>query len=73
MLGAFQDKSDNATLSNIRLLFNHPYIDAYKTSIEISLVTALLGGVIGLFIAYAALRDGTPKFFRAGLRAEEQE
>jgi putative spermidine/putrescine transport system permease protein len=67
MLGAFQDKNDNATLANIRLLFDHPYIDAFKTSIEVSLITALLGGIIGLFIAYAALRDGTPRFFRAGL------
>ena len=28
MLGAFQDKHDHATLSNVRLLFEHPYIDA---------------------------------------------
>jgi len=65
LLGAFQDKNDNATLDNIRLLFHHPYIDAYQTSIEISLVTALLGGVCGLFIAYAALRDGTPAWVRS--------
>ena len=65
LIGAFQDKDDNATLDNIRLLFHHPYIDAYQTSIEISLVTALLGGVCGLFIAYAALRDGTPAWVRS--------
>jgi putative spermidine/putrescine transport system permease protein len=65
LIGAFQDKNDNPTLANIRLLFNHPYIDAYQTSIEISLVTALLGGVCGLFIAYAALRDGTPTWVRS--------
>jgi putative spermidine/putrescine transport system permease protein len=65
LLGAFQDKNDHATLDNIRLLFHHPYIDAYQTSIEISLVTALLGGVCGLFIAYAALRDGTPGWVRS--------
>src|SRR5262249_22309545 len=35
MLGAFQDKHDHATFSNIRLLFNHPYIDAYWGSIRI--------------------------------------
>jgi putative spermidine/putrescine transport system permease protein len=65
LLGAFQDKHDNATLSNVRLLFNHPYIDAFKTSIEISLVTALLGGLVGLFIAYAAIREGTPAWIRS--------
>jgi putative spermidine/putrescine transport system permease protein len=65
LLGAFQDKNDHATFDNIRLLFHHPYIDAYQTSIEISLVTALIGGVCGLFIAYAALRDGTPAWVRS--------
>jgi len=53
------------TLSNLRLLFDHPYIDAYKTSIEVSLVTALLGGVIGMAIAYAAVREGTPTWIRS--------
>ena len=65
LLGAFQDKADNYTLDNIRLLFHHPYIDAYKTSIEISLVTSILGGIGGLFIAYAAIRDGTPRWIRS--------
>jgi putative spermidine/putrescine transport system permease protein len=65
LVGAFQDKNDNATLANVRLLFNHPYIDAYKTSIEISLVTAVIGGVAGLFIAYAAIREGTPAWIRS--------
>jgi putative spermidine/putrescine transport system permease protein len=65
LIGAFQDRHDNPTLANIRLLFNHPYIDAYKTSIEISLVTALIGGVVGLFIAYAAIREGTPAWVRS--------
>ena len=65
LLGAFQDKNDNATLANVRLLFNHPYIDAYQTSIEISLVTALIGGIAGLFIAYAAIREGTPAWIRS--------
>jgi putative spermidine/putrescine transport system permease protein len=65
LVGAFQDKNDHATLANIRLLFNHPYIDAYKTSFEISLVTALIGGAAGLFIAYAAIREGTPAWVRS--------
>jgi putative spermidine/putrescine transport system permease protein len=51
----------------VRLLFEHPYIDAFKTSIEISVVTALLGGIVGLFVAYAALRDGTPAWIRSGI------
>ena len=43
------------------------YINAFRTSIEISLVTALLGGLFGLLMAYAAVRHGTPRFLRHGL------
>jgi putative spermidine/putrescine transport system permease protein len=67
LVGAFQGKDGGYTLDNVRQLFHSPYIDAYKTSIEISVVTAVLGGVIGLFIAYAAIRDGTPRWVRSGL------
>jgi putative spermidine/putrescine transport system permease protein len=67
LLGAFQDKNDNPTLANVRLLFDHPYIDAYKTSFEISIVTAVIGGIAGLFIAYAAIREGTPAWVRSML------
>jgi len=67
LVGAFQDKAGGWTLANVRLLFDHPYIDAFKTSIEISVVTALLGGIVGLFVAYAALRGGTPAWIRSGI------
>jgi putative spermidine/putrescine transport system permease protein len=67
MVGAFQDKKDHATFSNIHLLFQHPYIDAYWGSLRISLVTAALGCVVGLFVAYAAIRDGTPRWIRSVL------
>jgi putative spermidine/putrescine transport system permease protein len=67
LLGAFKGKESGWTLDNVRLMFDSPYIDAYKTSIEVSLVTALLGGVIGLAIAYAAIREGTPSWIRSML------
>jgi putative spermidine/putrescine transport system permease protein len=67
LVGAFQSPVHGYTFGNIRQLFNHPYIDAYKTSIEVSLVTAVIGGVAGLFIAYAAIRDGTPRWIRSAL------
>jgi putative spermidine/putrescine transport system permease protein len=63
--GAFEAKDHGYTFENIRLLFHSPYIDAFKTSIEISLVTAVIGAVAGLFIAYAAIRDGTPTWVRS--------
>ena len=67
MVGAFVAKDGGWTTENVRLLFHSPYIDAFKTSIEVSLVTALLGGAIGLGIAYAAIREGTPRWIRSAL------
>jgi len=65
MTGAFKAVHGGWTFANIRVLFNHPYIDAYKTSVEVSGVTALVGGAFGLGIAYAAVRDGTPRWVRS--------
>ncbi len=67
MVGSFQDVHGRASFSNIRTLFHHPYIDAYENSIRISLVTAALGCVLGLLVAYAAIRDGTPRWIRSAL------
>ncbi len=67
MAGAFNGKHGGWTVSNIQLLFHHPYIDSYKTSIEVSGVTALIGALAGLAIAYAAIRDGTPRWVRSTL------
>ena len=67
LVGSFEQKGGGWTIENVRLLLHHPYIDAYKTSIEISLVTAVVGGLGGLFIAYAAIREGTPQWIRSAL------
>ena len=67
LIGAFQNDKSGYSLSNIRTLFHHPYIEAYEGSIKLSLVTAAIGGIAGLFIAYAALREGTPTWIRSTL------
>ena len=65
LVGALKSVHGGWTIGNVQQLFHHPYIDAYKTSIEVSVVTALLGAVAGLAIAYAAIRDGTPRWIRS--------
>jgi len=65
MTGAFKSVNGGWTLSNVRDLFDQPYITDYKTSIEISLITALLGGAFGFLIAYASTLDGTPRWVRS--------
>ncbi len=66
LVGAFKSADGSATVGNIRELFESSQIrNAYKTSIEISLVTAILGATLGLLIAYAAIREGTPRWIRS--------
>jgi putative spermidine/putrescine transport system permease protein len=67
LVGAFKSKTGAWTFSNITTLFHEPYIRAYKTSVEVSAVTAFLGVVIGLGIAYSAIREGTPRGIRSML------
>jgi len=67
LVGAFKSKTGAWSTANISTLFESQYLDAYKNSIEISLVTAVLGGLLGLFIAFAALNEGTPRWIRPAL------
>jgi hypothetical protein len=46
---------------------HEPYLRYYRTSIKISLVTALLGGLLGFLIAYAASLPGAPRGVRSAL------
>ena len=67
LVGAFKGVDGGFTLSNLQELKNEPYISAYKNSIEVSLVTAVVGGLLGFLIAYSAIRDGTPRVVRSAL------
>lgn len=66
-MGAAQDRDGGLTLDNLSILFDEPYRSAYRNSIEISIVTALVGGALGFLIAYSAIREGTPRIVRAVL------
>lgn len=66
MIGAFKATGGGYTLDHvIGIVRTENLRNAYKTSIEISLVTALVGGALGLLIAYAAIREGTPRWIRS--------
>lgn len=67
LVGSFRSAEGGFTFSNIQALFDEPYVSSYKNSIEVSLVTAFAGGLLGFLIAYAAIRDGTPKVVRSVL------
>jgi putative spermidine/putrescine transport system permease protein len=67
LVGSFKGVDGGVTFSNLEALFDEPYISSYKNSIEVSLVTAFAGGLLGFLIAYAAIREGTPKVVRSVL------
>lgn len=67
IVGAFQTDSGAFTLAHVQTLFQAQYVDAYLTSIKISVATALGGGIFGLFVAYAAIKEGTPRWIRPTL------
>jgi putative spermidine/putrescine transport system permease protein len=67
LIGAFRDTEGGFTLDNMTALVDEPYRTTFRNSIEVSLVTALLGGLFGFLIAYSVIRDGTPRWLRSVL------
>jgi len=64
IVGAFKSTHGGATTEHVRQLWHKPFLDQYWLSIKISLITAGAGCLLGLAIAYAAIREGTPRFLR---------
>jgi putative spermidine/putrescine transport system permease protein len=67
VVGSFQTEAGQLTLQNYADLSQREISSAFLASIEISLVTAILGGIFGFLIAYAVIGGGLPGPFRAGL------
>jgi len=64
-IGAFQDQQGKFTLANIHVFLNPYVLKSYSISLQISLITSLLGGVMGFFIAYAITIGKAPKWMRS--------
>ena len=68
LIGAFKGEKGGYTFKNISDVIHTPqYLHSFETSIEISLVTAALGGLLGLLMAYAVTRRGLPRWIRPAL------
>jgi len=67
VVGSFQDEAGSGTLQNYRDLATPLIVNAFRNSIEVSLVTALLGGAFGFLLAYAVILGGLPRFLRSAL------
>jgi len=63
-LGAFKDSHDNFTLANIAVLFNPYVIKSFSTSLQVSVITSVVGVVFGFFVAYGVTVGSAPKWMR---------
>jgi putative spermidine/putrescine transport system permease protein len=66
-VGSVRDKAGGFTLQNYADLSQEQTITAYLTSIEISLVTAVAGGIFGFLLAYAVISGGLPRPIRSAV------
>lgn len=67
VVSAFTSSSGGATQDNVKQIFQGEYPQDYVTSLELGVYTAIIGAVCGFFIAYVALRDGSPRWIRTVL------
>jgi putative spermidine/putrescine transport system permease protein len=64
---SFQDLNGNLTLSNYAVMQNPYVIKAYSVSLQVSVITSVVGGVFGFFVAYAITIGNTPRWMRSFL------
>jgi putative spermidine/putrescine transport system permease protein len=67
VIGSFQDDQANLTLKNYADLSQDFIVRDYLNSLEISIVTAIGGGIFGFLLAYAVILGGLPRFLRTAL------
>jgi putative spermidine/putrescine transport system permease protein len=60
--GAFTNQEGEFTLENINILRNPFTLKSYIVSLQVSAITALVGGLFGFFIAYSITHGGAPRW-----------
>ena len=69
LIGAFRTDQGGWTTANVRQLFHAEYLHAFENSIRISIYTALIGGLLGALMCYAALHPAAPRWIRTVVTA----
>ena len=62
--GAFKDANGGFTLANLNFFADDYVIKSYVTSLQVSVITSLVGGIFGFFVAYAITIGRTPPWMR---------
>ena len=60
----FQAPGGGFTLEQVKALFSGQYRVAFVASIEVSVTSAVIGTLFGLFVAYAAVHGRGPRFIQ---------
>jgi putative spermidine/putrescine transport system permease protein len=63
--GAFSDAEGHFTLANITGMFDAYVAKSYLISLQVSVITSLVGGVFGFFVAYAITLGRIPRWMRS--------
>ncbi len=67
LFGSLLNAKGELTLENFAGLAQENILNAYTLSLQISITTALIGGIFGFLLAYAAILGGLPRFVRSFL------
>ena len=63
-VGAFTNPEGKFTLENINFLQNTFVLKSYIVSLQVSAITAIVGGLFGFFVAYSITHGGAPRWMR---------
>jgi putative spermidine/putrescine transport system permease protein len=67
VIGSFRGRDGELTLQNFADLTTGTITTAFWNSIEISLVTAVVGGIFGFMLAWAVIMGGLPGWIRSAV------
>jgi putative spermidine/putrescine transport system permease protein len=63
-VGAFQTQDGQFTLANFLGLFDPYVLRSYLVSLQVSVITSIVGGVFGFLVAYSITVGGAPRWMR---------
>jgi len=64
LIGSFQDTRGAFTLANLHNLSRPNIVQSFVVTIQVSLVSAVAGGIFGLALAWASVSGGLPRWVR---------
>ncbi len=64
IVDAFKGANGHFTFSNVDAIVHVPYLGSFESSLELSGLSALMGGVLGFLVANAVAQRGVPRALR---------